>query len=123
MLARMAELADALDSKSSSRKGVRVRPPLRAPFATVTVTQHRALFVLWFLLNNPQETIRSWPKSVINSHSIDYIRSAETSEICGLNGLASVHCRIAGRLLAAGESNLSVYPPIIVFMRQASYGG
>ena len=26
----MAELADALDSKSSSRKGVRVRPPLRA---------------------------------------------------------------------------------------------
>jgi hypothetical protein len=27
----MAELADALDSKSSSRKGVRVRPPLRVP--------------------------------------------------------------------------------------------
>ena len=31
--ARMAELADALDSKSCSRKGVRVRPPLRAPIA------------------------------------------------------------------------------------------
>ena len=28
----MAELVDALDSKSSSRKGVRVRPPLRAPY-------------------------------------------------------------------------------------------
>ena len=27
--ARMAELVDALDSKSSARKGVRVRPPLR----------------------------------------------------------------------------------------------
>ena len=29
--ARMAELVDALDSKSSSREGVRVRPPLRVP--------------------------------------------------------------------------------------------
>ena len=28
-LARMAESVDALDSKSSARKGVRVRPPLR----------------------------------------------------------------------------------------------
>ena len=27
----MAELVDALDSKSSSREGVRVRPPLRVP--------------------------------------------------------------------------------------------
>ena len=31
MVARMAELVDALDSKSSSREGVRVRPPLRVP--------------------------------------------------------------------------------------------
>ena len=30
--ARMAELVDALDSKSSFRKEVRVRPPLRVPF-------------------------------------------------------------------------------------------
>ena len=30
--ARMAELADAPDSKSGSRKGVRVRPSVRAPF-------------------------------------------------------------------------------------------
>ena len=28
----MAELVDALDSKSSFRKEVRVRPPLRVPF-------------------------------------------------------------------------------------------
>ena len=34
--ARMAELVDALDSKSSARKGVRVRPPLRVlPLATL----------------------------------------------------------------------------------------
>ena len=32
----MAELVDALDSKSSSREGVRVRPPLRVPFQTKT---------------------------------------------------------------------------------------
>jgi len=31
-VARMAELVDALDSKSSFRKEVRVRPPLRVPF-------------------------------------------------------------------------------------------
>ena len=36
--ARMAELADALDSKSCSRKGVRVRPPLRAPIDYQLVT-------------------------------------------------------------------------------------
>ena len=32
LVARMAELVDALDSKSSFRKEVRVRPPLRVPF-------------------------------------------------------------------------------------------
>ena len=31
-VARMAELVDALDSKSSSREEVRVRPPLRVPY-------------------------------------------------------------------------------------------
>ena len=36
-LARMAELVDALDSKSSSREGVRVRPPLRVPLLNVTI--------------------------------------------------------------------------------------
>lgn len=30
-LARMAQLADAVDSKSTARKGMRVRIPLRAP--------------------------------------------------------------------------------------------
>ena len=35
--ARMAELVDALDSKSSSREGVRVRPPLRVPLLNVTI--------------------------------------------------------------------------------------
>jgi hypothetical protein len=34
--ARMAELVDALDSKSSSREGVRVRPPLRVPLLNIT---------------------------------------------------------------------------------------
>ena len=31
--ARMAELVDAPDSKSGSREGVRVRPPLRVPLS------------------------------------------------------------------------------------------
>ena len=33
-VARMAELVDAPDSKSGSREGVRVRPPLRVPYST-----------------------------------------------------------------------------------------
>ena len=48
------------------------------------ITPHRALVVLRFLLNNPQKTVCFWQKSSIPSHSIAYIRSAETGEICGL---------------------------------------
>lgn len=36
LCARVAELADAPDSKSGSREGVRVRPPPRAPFTRVS---------------------------------------------------------------------------------------
>ena len=47
-------------------------------------TMHRGLVVLRFLLNKSQKTVCFWPKSSTSSHSIAFIRSAETSEIYGL---------------------------------------
>ncbi len=43
MHARMAELADAPDSKSGSRKGVRVRPSVRAPNSVVNSITSRSV--------------------------------------------------------------------------------
>ena len=47
------------------------------------ITPHRALVVLRFLLNSPQETLRFRPKSTALCHLTAYIRSAETDETCG----------------------------------------
>lgn len=49
-VARMAELADASDSKSDSLAGVRVRPPLRAPFFSDLVGFFRNF---WRVYNKP----------------------------------------------------------------------
>lgn len=48
--ARMAELVDALDSKSSARKGVRVRPPLRVLLIKGLATRLQGLFAFPFSL-------------------------------------------------------------------------
>ena len=51
--ARMAELVDALDSKSSARKGVRVRPPLRVLLIKGLAILLRGFFVFPFSLIPP----------------------------------------------------------------------
>ena len=54
------------------------------------ITPPRALVVLRFLLNNPQNTLCIRPKLTTCSHPNSYTRSAETSEIFGLTlGLRS----------------------------------
>lgn len=62
--ARMAELVDALDSKSSARKGVRVRPPLRVLLIKGLAILLRGFFVFPFSLIPPQGKPPShFPKS------------------------------------------------------------
>ena len=48
------------------------------------ITPPRALVVLRFLLNNPQNTLCIRPKLTTCSHPNSYTRSAETGEIFGL---------------------------------------
>ena len=48
------------------------------------ITPPRALVVLRFLLNNPQNTLCIRPKLTTRSHPNSYTRSAETGEIFGL---------------------------------------
>ena len=49
------------------------------------ITPPRALVVLRFLLNNPQNTLCIRPKLTTRSHPNSYTRSAETGEIFGLS--------------------------------------
>ena len=48
------------------------------------ITPPRALVVLRFLLNNPQNTLCIRPKLTTRSHPNSYTLSAETGEIFGL---------------------------------------
>ena len=48
------------------------------------ITPPRALVVLRFLLNKPQNTLCIRPKLTTRSHPNSYTRSAETGEIFGL---------------------------------------
>ena len=54
------------------------------------ITRPRALVVLRFLLNNPQNTLCIRPKLTTRSHPNSYTRSAETGEIFGLTDHQSI---------------------------------
>ena len=72
--ARMAELVDALDSKSSSREGVRVRPPLRVPF--------QPSFFMEALIRRGRESDMPALRDIINhyiAHSIVTFEMVEMS--------------------------------------------
>ena len=51
---------------------------------------HRALVVLRFLLNNPQNTLCIRPKLTTRSHTYTYSRSAETGEIFELASIPTL---------------------------------
>ena len=76
------------------------------------ITPPRALVVLRFLLNNPQNTLCIRPKLTTCSHPNSYTRSAEIGEIFGLAELASYVRRGLIRLgVAIGIAIDPLQPP------------
>ena len=71
--ARMAELVDALDSKSSSREGVRVRPPLRVPF--------QPSFYMEALIRRGRESDMPALRDIINHYIANSIVTFEMVEM------------------------------------------
>jgi phosphinothricin acetyltransferase len=69
----MAELVDALDSKSSSREGVRVRPPLRVPF--------QPSFFMEALIRRGRESDMPALRDIINHYIANSIVTFEMVEM------------------------------------------
>ena len=77
------------------------------------ITPPRALVVLRFLLNNPQNTLCIRPKLTTPCYLINYIRSAETGENFGLMqssrpSIASRTCETSGQLDNGHVSDLLI---------------
>ena len=69
------------------------------------ITPPRALVVLRFLLNTTEETDRIWPNPTTLYYLTNYIRSAETGEIFGLNEILRLLV-VQKRIVAQAKSSV-----------------
>lgn len=120
--ARMAELVDALDSKSSARKGVRVRPPLRVLLIKGLAILLRGFFVFPFSLIPPGTNLLLTFQRAIPQNS-DFPPPRAVSLAHSLpNRLKSLSCTTQNRRLPV-QYLLNAFPVCINTKKPAAFSG